>query len=57
MKQNKLEDLITIEEILQEANAYGIKREVNFTAEEILKKKKITNKCKAYTLAFNEWLA
>jgi hypothetical protein len=55
MKRNKLNDLITIDEILQEANAYGIKGEVNITAKEIIKKKKI-NSLKAYTLAFNKWV-
>lgn len=56
MKRNKLEELNTIEEILQEANAYGIKSEVNATAENLLQKKKI-NRLKAYSLAFNQWLA
>jgi hypothetical protein len=56
MKRNKLDELNTIEEILQEANAYGIKGEVNTAAEEFLKKKKI-NRLKAYVLAFNKWLA
>jgi hypothetical protein len=56
MKRNKLDELNTIEEILQEANAYGIKGEVNTAAEEFLKKKKI-NRLKAYVLALNKWLA
>lgn len=55
MKQNKFSELITIEEILQEANAYGIKSEVNTTAKNLLQKKKI-NRLKAYHLAFNQWV-
>ena len=49
-----LEDHLQIEEILVEANAYGLKSEVAQTA--ALFAKEGYSNSDAHTLAFNEWI-
>lgn len=50
-----LEDHIQIEEILAEANAYGLKLEVIETAEKLIIKEGYSY-LDAYDTAFNEWI-
>lgn len=49
-----LEDHITITEILAEASAFGLRQEVNDTAEELIKEG--YSHLDAYEMAFNEWV-
>jgi hypothetical protein len=50
-----LEDHIQIEEILAEANAYGLRPEVIDTAEKLIIKEGYSH-VDAYDAAFNEWI-
>ena len=45
-----------IEEILQEAHAYGLKYEVMETATKILKKESDLSELSAYVIAYHEWI-
>ena len=45
-----------IEEILEEANAYGLRGEVKDTAKKILKKESELSELSAYVIAYNEWI-
>ena len=45
-----------IEEILEEANAYGLREEVRHTANKIIKKDPSFPKLSAYVMAYNEWI-
>ena len=45
-----------IEEILQEANAYGLKDEVNAWAEMYMIVNPKLNKVTAYEMGYNEWV-
>ncbi|MDA9262816.1 hypothetical protein OAC86_00600 [bacterium] len=49
-----LEDHLQIEEILAEANAYGLRSEVTQTAAQFTKEG--YSNLDAYSLAFNEWI-
>jgi hypothetical protein len=48
-----LNDYLTIEEILAEANAYGLRAEVQEWANKLMKEGHDYEA--AYTMAFNEW--
>ena len=45
-----------IEEILQEANAYGLRGEVEAWAEMYMKVNPKLNKVTAYEMGYNEWV-
>ena len=45
-----------IEEILEEANAYGLRREVKNTAKKILKKESALSELSTYVIAYHEWI-
>ena len=45
-----------IEEILEEANAYGLRGEVKDTAKKILKKESELSELSAYVIAYHEWI-
>ena len=45
-----------IEEILEEANAYNLRPEVEAEAEKIYKKNNMFSKLDAYVSAYHEWI-
>ena len=46
-----------IEEILQEANAYGLRQEVKDTAKKLIEKHKPDlSKLSAYVIAYKDWI-
>ena len=45
-----------IEEILQEANAYGLKYEVMEAATKIIKEESDISELSAYVIAYNKWI-
>ena len=45
-----------IEEILQEAHAYGLKYEVMETATKLIKKEPDISELSAYVIAYHEWI-
>tara|TARA_B100000519_G_scaffold203067_1_gene223899 strand:+ start:2094 stop:2252 length:159 start_codon:yes stop_codon:yes gene_type:complete len=51
-----MSDAQTIEEILQEANAFGLKWEVMTQAQKFMKENKSLTKVQAYQLAYAEWI-
>ena len=51
-----MSDAQTIEEILQEANAFGLKWEVMTWAQKFMKENKSLTKVQAYQLAYAEWI-
>jgi len=51
-----MSDAQTIEEILQEANAFGLKWEVKTWAQKFMKENKSLTKVQAYQLAYAEWV-
>jgi hypothetical protein len=52
----KTEDQITIELILEEASAWGLRYEVEATAKEIIKESIDIDEVSAYQDAYNEWI-
>jgi hypothetical protein len=50
------EDKITIELILEEASAWGLRYEVEATAKEIIKEGIDIDEVSAYQDAYNEWI-
>ena len=53
---NKMSEAQQIEEILQEANAYGLKYEVMETATKLIKDESDISELSAYVIAYNEWI-
>ena len=53
---NKMSEEQQIEEILQEANAYGLRGEVEAWAEMYMKVNPKLNKVTAYEMGYNEWV-
>jgi len=51
-----MSDAQTIEEILIEANAWGLRWEVKTFAEKFMKENKSLTKVQAYQLAYAEWI-
>ena len=45
-----------IEEILEEANAYNLRPEVEAKAEKIFKENNMFSRIDAYVTAYNEWI-
>ena len=55
-RQKFFEEEFHIDEILLEAEAFGLSREVEAYAKKILKKNPKMDKVKAYQLAYQEWI-
>jgi len=54
--QKFFEESIHIDEILLEANACGLRREVDEHAKKVLKENPTMNSVEAYQLAYQEWV-
>ena len=55
-EESLLEDEEDIELLLEEANAYGLKLEVDITARQIMEQDPVLPKLEAYVRAYNEWI-
>jgi len=55
-KNLQMSEAEQIEEILEEANAYGLRGEVKDTAKKILKKESELSELSAYVIAYHEWI-
>ena len=55
-EENLLEDEEQIELLLEEANAYGLRIEVEQWAMQILKEDPELSRLEAYVQAYNEWV-
>ena len=55
-EENLLEDEEDIELILEEANAFGLRIEVEQWAIQLLKEDHDLSRLEAYVLAYNEWI-
>ena len=55
-EERNLEDEETIELILEEANAYGLRIEVEQWAMQLLKEDMDLSRLEAYVQAYNEWI-
>ena len=54
--ENQLNDEEDIELLLEEANAFGLRWEVDNTAREKIKQNPRVSKLEAYVQAYNEWI-
>ena len=54
--ESQLEDEEDIELLLEEANNYGLRIEVDITAKQIMQQNPILPKLEAYVQAYNEWI-
>ena len=54
--ESQLEDEEDIELLLEEANAFGLKWEVDNTAKQIMEQNPMLPKLEAYVQAYNEWI-
>ena len=55
-EERNLEDEETIELLLEEANAYGLRIEVEQWAIQLLKEDPDLSRLEAYVRAYNEWI-
>ena len=55
-EENQLEDEENIELLLEEANAYGLRLEVEQWAIQLLKEDPDLSRLEAYVRAYNEWV-
>ena len=55
-EENQLNDEEDIELLLEEANAYGLRIEVEQWAIQLLKEDPDLSRLEAYVLAYNEWI-
>ena len=55
-EESLLNDEEDIELLLEEANAYGLKLEVDITARQIMEQDPVLPKLEAYVRAYNEWI-
>lgn len=56
LKPSLREERETVELILEEANQYGLRREVNEEAQKFLEEDPTLSDLEAYVLAYNEWI-
>ena len=56
LKSRLKEEKETVELILEEANQYGLRREVNEEAQKFLEEDPTLSDLEAYVLAYNEWI-
>lgn len=54
--ENQLEDEEDIELLLEEANAFGLRWEVDNTAKEKIKQNPRVSRLEAYVQSYNEWI-
>ena len=54
--ENQLEDEEDIELLLEEANRWGLRWEVDITAKKIIEQNPVLPKLEAYVQAYNEWI-
>ena len=55
-EENLLNDEEDIELLLEEANAYGLRTEVEQWAMQLLKEDPDLSRLEAYVMAYNEWI-
>ena len=55
-EESLLEDEEDIELLLEEANAFGLKWEVDNTAKQIMEQNPGVSKLEAYVQAYNKWI-
>ena len=55
-EESLLNDEEDIELLLEEANNYGLRIEVDITAKQIMQQNPILPKLEAYVQAYNEWI-
>ena len=55
-EENLLNDEEDIELILEEANAFGLKWEIDSTAKQMIEQNPVLSKLEAYVRAYNEWI-
>lgn len=56
LKSRKKEEKETVELILEEANQFGLRREVDIFAQKFLKEDPTLSELEAYVMAYNEWI-
>jgi len=56
LKSRKKEEKETVELILEEANQYGLRHEVDIFAQKYLKEDPTLSEIEAYVMAYNEWI-
>ena len=56
LKSRKKEEKETVELILEEANQYGLRYEVDEFAKKFLKEDPTLSDLEAYVMAYNEWI-
>jgi hypothetical protein len=56
LKPSLKEEKETVELILEEANQYGLRREVDIFAQKFLKEDPTLSELEAYVMAYNEWI-
>ena len=54
--ENQLNDEEDIELLLEEANAYGLRWEIDSTAKQMMEQNPMLPKLEAYVQAYNEWI-
>jgi len=55
-EENQLNDEEDIELLLVEANAFGLRWEVDSTAKQMMEQNPVLPKIEAYVQAYNEWI-
>ena len=55
-EENLLNDEEDIELLLEEANAFGLKWEIDSTAKQMMEQNPMLPKLEAYVQAYNEWI-
>ena len=55
-EESQLEDEEDIELLLEEANAFGLRWEVENTAKQIIKQDPMLSKLEAYVQSYNKWI-
>jgi len=55
-EESQLEDEEDIELLLEEANRWGLRWEVDNTAKQIMEQNPVLPKLEAYVQAYNEWI-
>ena len=56
LKSRLKEEKETVELILEEANQYGLRHEVDVFAQKFLKEDPTLSEVEAYVMAYNEWI-
>ena len=54
--ESQLEDEEDIELLLEEANAFGLRWEIDNTAKQMMQQNPMLPKLEAYVQAYNEWI-